>query len=142
MTAGYSGKPLIEKLGIKPGLTVVFVDVPDNYAALLGDLPMDVTETDLRHGQVDFVHFFARTRETVEARFPELKAALKPNGSLWISWPKATAKGSDKIPSDLGDNVVREIGLANGLVDVKVAAIDATWSGMKFVYRLEDRPKK
>jgi hypothetical protein len=142
MTAGYSGKPLIEKLGIKPGLTVAFVDVPDDYATLIGDLPMDVTETDLHHGHIDFIHFFATTRQALEARFPELKAALKSNGSLWISWPKATAKGSARLPSDLGDNVVREIGLANGLVDVKVAAIDATWSGMKFVYRIVDRPKK
>ena len=141
MTAGYSGKPLIEKLGIKPGLTVAFVDTPENYAALLGDLPMDVTVADLRRGHIDFIHFFAASRQALEARFSDLKAALAPNGSLWVSWPKATAKGSAKLPTDLSENAVREIGLANGLVDVKVAAIDATWSGLKFVYRLEDRPK-
>jgi len=141
MSAGYSGKPLIEKLGIKPGLTVAFVDVPEHYAALLGDLPMDVTVTDLRRGHINFIHFFAATRQALEVRFPDLKAALAPNGSLWVSWPKATAKGSAKLAADLSENAVREIGLANGLVDVKVAAIDATWSGLKFVYRLQDRPK-
>ena len=141
MTAGYSGKPLIAKLGIKAGFAVAFVDAPDHYTALLGDLPMGVTVTALRVGRLDFIHFFSASRQTLEARFPELKAALAPNGSLWISWPKSTARGSAKLPTDLGDNAVREIGLANGLVDVKIAAIDATWSGMKFVYRLEDRSK-
>jgi len=138
MTAGYSGKPLITKLGIKAGFSAIFLNAPENYTTLLGALPDDVTVSlslDSGSKPADFIHFFTRTHIELEDQFPPLKAALALNGMLWISWPKA----SSKVPTDLNENVIREIGLANGLVDVKVAAIDEIWSGLKFVYRLEDR---
>ena len=137
MTAGYSGTPLVKKLGIKPGQTILILNPPDDYAATLGDLPDDVTQAEKLAGPMDFIQFFTKERAELEDRFDSLKAALKPDGMLWISWPKKASK----IPTDLDGNRVREIGLAHGLVDVKVAAVDAIWSGLKFVYRLEDRPK-
>lgn len=86
-------------------------------------------------GPIDFIHFFTRAAAELESRFPQLKAALAFDGMLWVSWPKKASK----VNSDLDENVVREVGLRNGLVDVKVAAVDEVWSGLKFVYRLEDR---
>ena len=136
MTAGYSGTPLVRKLGIKPGMTLCLLNAPENYNATLGDLPPGVILADSLTWPLDFIHFFSKARRELEAEFPRLKAALAYDGSLWISWPKQAAK----VPTDLDENIVRETGLANGLVDVKVAAIDSVWSGLKFVYRLEDRP--
>jgi hypothetical protein len=136
MPAGYSGTPLIKKLGIKSGYTIAILNPPADYDQTLGELPHDVTQADTLNETLDFVHFFTKDRAELEAEFPHLKAALKPNGMLWVSWPKKASK----VPTDVSDSVVRDIGLANGLVDVKVAAIDATWSGLKFVYRLQDRP--
>ena len=86
-------------------------------------------------GQLDMVHTFETSRTALEGRFPELKKSLAGNGMLWVSWPKRAAK----IKTDLDENTIREIGLRNGLVDVKVCAVDETWSGLKFVYRVEDR---
>ena len=86
-------------------------------------------------GPLDFIHFFTRKREDLEEGFPRLKRELSQKGMLWVSWPK----GSSRVETDLDENVVREVGLKNGLVDVKICAVDETWSGMKFVYRLRDR---
>jgi hypothetical protein len=135
MVAGYSKTPLWKKLGMKEGMRVIHVHAPENYSQLLGKLPRAVLlETKLRE-DVALIHYFAKTKSALVRDFPRLKKALLPDGALWISWPKATAK----VPTDLSDNVVREIGLKGGLVDVKVAAIDETWSGLKFVFRLKDR---
>ncbi len=136
MTTGYSGKPLIEKLGIKTGYKMLILNNPENYLTLLDKLPERlVISYELPGTSQDFIHFFTAQRQELEQLFPVLKQALAPGGMLWISWPKAAAK----MRSDLTENIVREIGLANGLVDVKVCAIDATWSGLKFVYRIQDR---
>ena len=89
----------------------------------------------IQDGSLDFIQLFCKTRSKLEGEFPRLKSALDVNGMLWISWPKR----SSGVETDLSGNVVREIGLAHGLVDVKVAAVDETWSGLKFVYRLRDR---
>jgi hypothetical protein len=86
-------------------------------------------------GPLDFIHFFTTRQEILAAHFPHLKQALTPAGMLWISWPKR----SSKVETDLTEDIIRVIGLDNGLVDVKVAAIDEVWSGLKFVYRLKDR---
>ena len=137
MTTGYSGTPLIRKLGIKPGQTILILNPPDDYAATLGDMPDGVTQAEALDGPLDFIQFFTKERVELEEYFEGLKTALRPDGTLWISWPKKASK----LSSDLDGNRVREIGLAHGLVDVKVAAVDAVWSGLKFVYRLEDRPK-
>ena len=133
---GYSGTPLVKKLGVKAGMRVSFVNPPEGYASTLGPLPDGVEET--ADGlEMDFVQLFTRSRQELEMEFPRLKKRLKPNGMLWVSWPKQAAK----IETDVTENVVRDIGLSNGLVDVKIAAVDETWSGLKFVYRLKDRPR-
>jgi hypothetical protein len=135
-THGYSGTPLIKKLGIKPGMQAAILNPPENYfAETLGPLPDGVTLHRLLQPDLDFIHFFSLRSRQLAVEFPELKAALAQDGMLWISWPKKAAK----VPSDLDENLVRQIGLDNGLVDVKVAAVDAVWSGLKFVFRLADR---
>ena len=111
---------------------------PLNYAATLGTLPPGTTMADRLRGRFDFIQFFTRERAELEKRFQALKNALAPDGMLWISWPK----GAAKVQTDLNENVVREIGLDHKLVDVKVCAIDDVWSGLKFVYRLQDRQTK
>lgn len=119
-------------------MQVVALGAPDDYRSLLEPLPEGVTLVDeLPAGgeACAFVHFFTKQRTQLQVELPRLKAALEPDGILWLSWPKKAAK----VPTDLDGNVVRELGLASGLVDVKVCAVDATWSGLKFVYRLKDR---
>jgi len=119
-------------------VTVIAIDAPRGYRALLGALPSGArveTRDGAGRGPRDFIHCFAAARRNLERRFPLLERALAPAGMLWISWPK----GTSRVTSDLTENVVREIGLASGLVDVKVCAVDATWSGLKFVRRVKDR---
>jgi len=135
MAAGYSKKSLVEKLGIKDGFTISIVGAPKNYAMTLGKLPSGVKQSKKLEGPFDFLQFFCSERSRLEDKFPGLKGVISPNGMLWISWPKA----SSGVPTDLSENVIREIGLRNGLVDVKVCAVDETWSGLKFVYRIKDR---
>jgi len=135
MAAGYSGKPLIEKLGLKDGFRARVINAPDQYWGLLGPLPPSVTLVDDGTPNLDFIHSFATRRDDLDAAFPALQAQLAQRGMLWISWPKAAAK----METDLNENIVREIGLHNGLVDVKVCAVDTQWSGLKFVRRLKDR---
>jgi len=133
--AGYSRTPLPKKLGIKPGFRLILLSAPLDYAKSLGALPPGVTIAEALSERLDFIQFFATSHEELARRFPELKGALKDTGMLWISWPKRTSR----IVSDIKENVVREIGLAQGLVDVKVCAVDENWSALKFVYRLRDR---
>jgi len=133
--AGYSGTPLINKLGIKPGHRLVFLDPPPGYAKTLGPLPDGVVQAKTLAGEFDFIQFFTTRRVDLERRFAALAQALEPAGMLWISWPKK-ASG---VPTDVTENVVRDIALAGGLVDVKVCAVDDTWSGLKLVRRLKDR---
>lgn len=136
MTAGYSKKPLAAKLGIKAGLRISLVNCPDNYLTLLGQLPQGVQFTDEQATDLDFIHLFAAERRQLTDAFPQAKQRIKLDGILWVSWPKQTSA----LKGDLKGDIVREIGLANGLVDVKVVTIDDDWSGLKFVYRLKDRP--
>jgi hypothetical protein len=133
--AGYSGTPLLKKLGIKPGARVLLINAPAGYLAQLGPLPAGVTMLVAPEDGLDFVQLFSRESAEVAAWLPRLKAALAPAGALWISWPKRAAR----IPTDLSENLIRDMGLREGLVDVKVCAVDDTWSGLKFVYRLKDR---
>ncbi len=134
MTAGYSRRTLAEKLGIKPGIHVVALGAPPTYSALLGRLPVGATVSARLPVSSDFIHRFARRRRDL-ADLPRLARALSEKGTLWISWPKQ-ASG---IETDLNENVVRELGLKEGLVDVKVCAIDDVWSGLKFVRRVANR---
>jgi hypothetical protein len=136
--AGYSGTPLPKKLGIKPESTLALVGAPEDFDATLGDLPEAVRIRTSATGSADVVVAFFTERLKLERRLGVLARVIHPNGGLWIAWPKR-ASGVD---TDVTEDVVREIGLAGGLVDNKVCAIDATWSGLRLVYRLRDRPKK
>jgi hypothetical protein len=135
MSAGYSGKPLAQKLGIRKGDVLAFLNAPDNYDRLLGKLPHEVIVARGPERQLDFIQLFATERASLERELPRLKARLKQDGMIWVSWPKATSR----LQTDLSDGVVREVGLNNGLVDVKVCAVDDSWSALKFVRRLKDR---
>ncbi len=134
--AGYSKRSLVQKLGIKPGDKICIIHPPDRYDQTLGQLPPAATAVELSAGELNFVQFFTASRAELAAEFDRLKQAITPNGMVWISWPKKASK----MPTDLTEDVVRDIGLRRGLVDVKVCAVDDIWSGLKFVYRLEDRP--
>ena len=133
--AGYSGKPLVAKLGIKPDTRIAILNAPKGYDRVLGKLPPRVTRRPSIVGPLDFVQFFTKETRELERRFAGLARSLAPAGMLWISWPKK-ASG---VATDLTEDVIRAIGLAHGLVDVKVAAVDEVWSGLKFVRRLKDR---
>ena len=138
MAAGYSGTPLARKLGIKPGSRVVTVNAPENYPQLLAPLPEGVTFPERLPAAAKFIHLFAHQRSLLEEQLPLLESILEADGMLWVSWPKKASK----VATDVDENIVRQLGLAQGLVDVKICAVDAVWSGLKFVYRLKDRPKK
>jgi hypothetical protein len=133
--AGYSGTPLPRKLGIKPGVSVALLGAPEGFDGTLGELPEGVRVRRRASGRLDVILAFFTTRSDLVRRLPALRAALSPDGGLWIAWPKRAAK----MPTDLTEDVVRELGLANRLVDNKVAALDATWSGLRLVIRLKDR---
>lgn len=135
MRAGYSARSLVDKLGIKPHTRIAVMGPPRGYRATLGALPPGVTTTDTLRGTLPFIHFFTKQRAALESQFPMLKRALTTDGTLWISWPKK----SSGVKTDLNENDVREVALANGLVDVKVCAVDEVWSGLKLVRRLKDR---
>ncbi len=139
MSAGYSGTPLPRKLGIKPGQRIAFLDAPPAFAAALGELPAGVDPPRTRaRGPLDLIVAFFTERRRLQQRLPRLIAALDPAGALWIAWPKR-ASG---VATDVTEDVVRELGLAASVVDVKVCAIDATWSGLKLVIRVQDRPRR
>ena len=132
---GYSGRPLVDKLGIKPGTRIAILNAPRGYRATLGKLPAGVRVVAAARGVVSFIHLFVVSRAVLETRIPALLRALTPDGSLWISWPKQ-ASG---VETDITEGVVRAVALPTGLVDVKVAAIDDVWSGLKLVRRLKNR---
>jgi hypothetical protein len=132
-SVGYSGTPLIDKLGIKPGARLKFVSEPKGFDALLGALPEGSRFA--ASGSLDFAMLFAKAQSDLARGFSRLRDRLAPNGMLWVAWPKKTSG----VDTDLTEGVVRTLGLESGLVDVKVCAIDDTWSGLKFVRRLKDR---
>jgi len=135
--AGYSGTPLPKKLGIRPSARLGLLGAPEGFEATLGSLPEGVRVGRRARGPLDLVVAFFVERAALERRLPALRAGLDPAGGLWIAWPKRTSG----VPTDLSENIVRELGLAAGLVDNKVCAIDDVWSGLRFVYRLRDRPR-
>ena len=134
MPAGYSGTPLVKKLGIKGNFKLLLVNIPDHYWDLLETLPDSIVEAKT-HEKADFIHLFVTSKDFLASQIPQLKEKLATHGMLWISWPK----GSSKIPKDLNENDVRRAGLDAGLVDVKICAVDQDWSGLKFMYRIKDR---
>ena len=133
--AGYSGTPLAKKLGFKEGFRAGFVNPPKGFENELGSLPDGVEICEILRKPLDLIVLFVDSQKTLKKEFPRLAEKLASNGMLWISWPKK-ASG---IITDLSENIIRDIGLAAGLVDVKVCAVNDIWSGLKFVYRLKDR---
>src|SRR5215204_113833 len=133
-TAGYSATPLDRKLGFKPGMTAAFLDAPDGLDELLGELDGVSVKRSLR-GRADVVLCFVTARRELERRAARLREAIAPDGMVWVCWPKRASK----VVTDMTEDVVREVLLPTGLVDVKVAAVDETWSGLKLVVRRELR---
>lgn len=136
MSAGYSGTPLPKKLGIKPGHRVLLLSAPEQFEAVtLGELPDGVKVARAARGKADVIVSFHTERADLAERMPKLRAAMEPAAGLWIAWPKRASK----VPTDLTEDVVRELALENVLVDNKVAALDEKWSGLRLVIRLRDR---
>lgn len=133
--AGYSSTPLVKKLGLKTRYSIYISNGPTAYFEWLVPLPDEISIKTKLSGQLDFIHLFVTDQKDFKTVFLKAKAHLKPDAMLWISWPKKASK----MPTDLDENVIRDFGLQNGLVDVKVCAVNEVWSGLKFVFRLKDR---
>ena len=140
-SAGYSGRALPEKLGFKPGMVVLFIALPDDLAALAGSVDFAEAEAHPRWSAVsgstafDAIHAFTTSHAEIAKNLVKLQKALKRDGMIWVSWPKKAAK----VATDVTEDVVRAEALKLDLVDVKVAAVDAVWSGLKLVIRKERR---
>ena len=134
--AGYSKTPLAKKIGIKEGSRIALVNAPHDFQSELTDLPDNVQFIKHTAKSLDIIIFFVLTEQSLAKDFSKLAARLNANGMIWIAWPKK----SSGVATDLTFDRVQRIGLASGLVDVKICAVDDTWSGLKFVYRLKDRP--
>ena len=135
MPAGYSGTPLAKKLGIAPGATVAVLGEPDDFRELLDPIPDGVDFRTSLRGHADVVVFFTTKRSEFERRIEVAGRTVFPAGGLWIAWPKRASK----VPTDMTEDVVREVALPLGLVDNKVCAIDDVWSGLRVVWRRELR---
>jgi hypothetical protein len=133
--AGYSKTPLAQKLGIKPGTKVAALNPPADYRKLLAPLPADVLFGDKAKAGSNFVHLFVRERRILEKELKRLRKLLDDAGVLWISWPKK----SSGVATDITEDVIREVCLPLGFVDIKVCAVDETWSGLKLMIRRENR---
>jgi DUF3052 family protein len=130
MSAGYSGKPLVEKLGVKPDSTLVLLGAPDGAERLLEPLPSGVTVRHGNRGRREMTIWFVASRRELERRFDAVARAVA-EGTLWMAWPKR-ASG---VATDLTEDVIRDVALAAGMVDTKVCAIDETWSGLRLTRR-------
>jgi hypothetical protein len=137
-SAGYSGTPLAKKLGIKEGFTLKLINLPENYFNLFPDFPKDVKIATKEKSNIDFIHYFSTNKLNLGKDIPTLKKELSRDGMIWVSWYKKSAK----IPTDITEDIVRDLALQNGLVDVKVCAIDEVWSGLKLVIPVKDRTTK
>jgi hypothetical protein len=133
--AGYSGTPLIQKLGIKSGFKLKVLNEPDEYWDWVAPLPEGTSST--AKNQFDFVHLFVTSRKKYETEVLKLRDKLHPDGMIWISWPKKSAK----VETDLDENIIRDFALKNKLVDVKVCAVSEIWSGLKLVIPVKYRAK-
>lgn len=133
--AGYSGTPLAKKLGIKPGFNIKLINAPEYYFTLFTDLPADLQINNDSPELKDFIHFFTKEKDEYTNTLPGLRSQIKPNGMIWISWPKK----SSKVITDITEDIIRNFALQNGLVDIKVCAVDEIWSGLKLVIPVSDR---
>ena len=129
--AGYSGTPLAKKLGITAGSTLCLIGAPEDYLALLEPLPQPLHFTSRLSARVDTVQLFTSERAELQAVLERCRAKLGPAAAVWVSWPKKASKR----PTDITEDVIREIALPLGYVDIKVCAVDAVWSGLKLVVR-------
>ena len=136
-TAGYSGRPLARKLGIDVGTIVMTVAAPENYADLVAPLPMAAKLTTRAPANPAFVHVFCTTAQELKRQLIRWRNAIVPEGVVWVSWPKKAAK----VATDITEDTIRAVALPLGLVDVKVCAVDETWSGLKLVIRKDLRPR-
>jgi len=133
--AGYSGTPLPKKLGIPATGRALFVGAPDHFAKLVGPLPPGLDVASRATPGLDYIHVFTLREADLQRRLEQLVPKLAKNGAMWISWPKR----SSGVATDITEDVIRRHALRAGVVDVKVCAVDETWSGLKLVYRLKDR---
>jgi hypothetical protein len=135
--AGYSGRSVVQKLGIKPGFRIFVDGAPASYDDVIGPLPADVTMAPRLKAPLDMAHVFATQAAALRRKLPACREAIAPDGMVWVSWPKK----SSGVTTDVTENVVRDTALSLGLVDIKVCAIDDTWSGLKLVIPLRQRGK-
>lgn len=133
--AGYSGTPLWKKLGLRAGLTVLTINAPRNYRKLLSGLPKGITFVTDAEPSIPFVHLFTSSALELAVCLSTLKRGLAPDGVIWVSWPKKTSG----VATDITEDTIRDVALPLGLVDVKVCAVDETWSGLKLVVRKSKR---
>ena len=136
--AGYSGKPLSQKLGLKPGFCIFVDGAPSDYRGIVGELPDGAKIVAQPKAPLDMVHLFATEAKGLAVKLRKYRDAIAPDGMIWVSWPKK----SSGVPTDLNDVVVRDTALALGLVDVKVCAVDAVWSALKFVIPKAERGER
>ena len=134
-STGYSAKPVAQKLGIKPGTTVRTRNAPETYRRMVGPLPANVVLSDRATQPVDVVHLFVTSRKQLETQLRVSLKEIRQDGAIWVSWPKK----SSGVTTDVTEDVIREVALPIGLVDVKVCAVDEIWSGLKLVIRVRNR---
>jgi hypothetical protein len=136
--AGNSGRSIVQKLGIKPGFRIFVDRAPMTYSDIVGTLPDGVTVVSRLKSPLDLVHLFATEAAGLAGRLRSYRDAIAPDGMIWVSWPKKASGAA----TDLSDVVVRDVALPLGLVDIKVCAVDDSWSGLKFVIPKDRRPKR
>jgi hypothetical protein len=134
-TSGYSGTPLAKKLGIRPGARLYLHAAPENYAQLVAPLPAEVRTVRRIDAATDLIHLFATARAVLAERLDTARRAMRDDATIWVSWPKKASR----VATDISGDVVRELALPLGLVDIKVCAVDDTWSGLKLVVRKSER---
>jgi len=134
-TQGYSGKPLLNKLGFKPPLNLVAIGAPVEYTSWLGELPAGIQVVSKAKKDVEAAHVFVMKRNVLERELKTLRKQLQQNGFVWVSWPKK----SSKVRTDITEDTIREVALPLGFVDIKVCAVSNVWSGLKLVIRREAR---
>jgi hypothetical protein len=135
---GYSGTPLAQKLGVTPHTVIATIDAPKDYAKLVAPLPPGATITSRLPKVPEFVHLFATSRKQLEVYLRRLREKIVPHGVVWVSWPKKAAQ----VSTDITEDRIRDVALPMGFVDIKVCAVDRTWSGLKLVIRKELRPRE
>jgi hypothetical protein len=136
--AGYSITPLPQKLGIKPDSIVVAIDPPDNYRKLLGEVPSGVNFASRPVGKTRFVHLFVTSRRVLQTHLQSMRQKIAEDAAIWVSWPKK----SSGVPTDVTEDVIRAVALPLGFVDIKICAVDDTWSGLKLMIRRENRKSR